>query len=475
VPRIGNDVFIATGAKILGDLTVGDGAVVGANAVVLRSVPARSVAAGVPARIIRQDITTSEVSGWPTAPVRKTELQATTSNGVPRKRARVLFFVESLALGGSEKQSIEVARQLAINGWEVTVGCLRQGGPLKARVGEMGMPLVEFHVGSLLTPAAVTQLLRATLFIRRQRFQVVQANDLYSNLFVIPAAWLARVPIIISSRRDLSHWWWYTPLKRRILHAIQRLSTWVIVNSEAVRRDLIETDGFDPNRIRVVHNGIDVDGYKQQHHGTKTGCFVGLPSAYKLIVMVANMHILVKGHRNLIAAAQTVCREYPNAQFILVGDGQQRAFLEAETRAVGLDDSVIFLGYRTDIPELLSYCDVGVLASTAEGLPNAILEYMAAGLPVVATKVGGVPEVVQDGVSGLLVPPEDSAALAGALLRLLRDEQFAQRLGKAGRQHVTDKFNFNLVLHSLNKIYSEHPPARQSLNRAIGISLSDGQ
>lgn len=393
------------------------------------------------------------------------------SSGRLKERPRLLFFVESLALGGSQKQSIEVARLLTMNGWAVTVGCLRAEGLLKERVLEAGLPLVEFPIRSLLTPRAIGQLFRAALFIRRQHFQVVQANDLYSNLFAVPAAWLAKTPVIVSSQRDLSHWWWYTPLKRRILRRIQKLSTWTLVNSHAARHDLIAKDKFNTNRLRVVHNGIDINRYTQRRYTNRGRCLPGVPLTHKIVITVANMHFLAKGHCTLISAAQTICREFPGVKFVMVGDGQHRAFLENEVIAAGLDGKFIFLGYRTDIPDLLSCCDVGVLASKAEGLPNAILEYMAAGLPVVATSVGGVPEIIQHEITGLLVPPEDPVALVAAILRLLREEHFAEQLAKAGREHVAARFNFDLLVRSLNEMYTEHPHRKRLANPGLqGIS-----
>jgi len=474
IPRIGDDVYIGPGAKILGDVTIGDGAVIGANAVVVHSVPPRTVAAGVPARIIRENINTREISGWPETEEDKLEPAISGNSGSEQRR--VLFVVESLALGGSEKQSIEVACRLAAAGSNVTVACLRgAAGPLRDRILEAGIRLVEFSVGSLLTPLVLVKSLRATLFMRRQRYQVVQTNDLYSNLFAVPTAWLAGVPVIVSSRRDLSHWWWYTPLKRRILRAIQGLSTWVVVNSEAIREDLIKKDGFNPQRIRVVYNGIDTSRYIPRNQANRERYLPGVSSSHKLVITVANMHILVKGHLNLIAAAKKVCRELPDVKFVLVGDGQQRALLEKEVRAAALEDRFLFLGYRKDIPELLSCSDLGVLASRAEGLPNAVLEYMAAGLPVIATKVGGIPEIIEDGVHGLLVPPEDSGALAAALLRMLRDTRFAERLAKAGREHVIAKFNFEVLLQSLSELYAQRPRESSISGHASKVSLSDAK
>ena len=136
-----------------------------------------------------------------------------------------------------------------------------------------------------------------------------------------------------------------------------------------------------------------------------------------------------------------------------------RAAFDDQARAAGLEGIVFFLGIRTDVSGLLSCCDVGVLASLAEGLPNAVLEYMASGLPTVATSVGGVPEIIENEVSGLLVPPGNPAALAHAILRLVNDEELRGRLAKAGRERMLAKFDFGRVVEEVTQLYEGHSRA----------------
>jgi glycosyltransferase involved in cell wall biosynthesis/serine acetyltransferase len=454
VPRIGDDVFIASGARVLGDVTIGDGAVLGANAVVIRSVPARSVVAGVPARVVRENIDTYEYTGWaqPARPKRPLEPRHEAGDAQLAKPTRVLLFVHSLEMGGSEKQCVEMARLLSGKGFAVTVGCLRARGALRSAVEEANLPLVEFPVRSVASARGLWQMARLAWFLRRHRFQVVHTNDLYSNLFAIPAALLARVPVTVSCQRDLSHWWWYTPPRRRILRAIQKKATWVLVNSEAIRQDLIDRDGVDPWRIRVVYNGVDAPAFSLRP-SRREELLPQVPADCKLVIMVGNMHIAVKGHQDLIAAAKIVSREAPEVRFLLVGDGEMRSVFEEQVRAAGLEKAILFLGSRTDVPALLSCCDLGVLASRVEGLPNAVLEYMAAGLPTVATRVGGIPEIIRDHVSGLLVRPNDPPALAAAILRVLQDDDLRKRLATAGRERVLAKFDFGRVAEGLLRLY----------------------
>lgn len=390
-----------------------------------------------------------------------------------RQKKRVFLFIQSLELGGSEKQCVEMACLLSRNGFSVTVGCMRRTGPLRRKIAEVGLQLVEFPVASLLRPNALFQMLRLVRFIRENEFDVVHANDLYANLLAVPAARLAGVPVIVSSQRDLSDSSWYTPARRKILRRIQRMSTCVLVNSVAIRTQLIMEDRFESERISVVHNGIDVEHYGSASKHAHDPAFCGSLFVPKLVVMVANMHRDVKGHGELLKAARAVCREYPGVRFLLVGDGEMRSSFEAQARVAGLEESVVFLGHRTDVAEILVQCDIGVLPSRAEGLPNAVMEYMASGLATIATSVGGLPEMIDHEVNGLLVPPRDAGALAEAILRLLKDDELRHRLAKAGRETMQSKYDFAVVLNHLRDVYRDSRPAPLSVQHSHRTAVAD--
>src|SRR5215831_3683512 len=374
---------------------------------------------------------------------------------------RVLLFVQLLELGGSERQCVEMAKALSSTGVQVTVGVMRGGGPLRSQLEQAGIPVIDFSVGSLLRPRALFQALRLTAFIRKNRFEVVHACDLYANLFAIPAARLAGAPVTVSSQRDLSDFAWYTPMRRKILREIQKLSTCVLVNSNAIRSYLAKDDGIDPARIRVIYNGIDTSRFPN----TSGESLAVLAPQHRRIAMVANMHGDVKGHAELLEAAQRVCARHPNTRFILIGDGALREELKERTAAMGLEENIVFLGHRTDVSSLLAGCEIGVIASRAEGLPNAVLEYMAAGLPVVATNVGGVPEIVRHEVTGLLVPARNSSALAAAILRLLDERQLRERLGQNAKEFVFSNFDSADLGEKLIFLYGETTQAFASLHQ----------
>jgi L-malate glycosyltransferase len=376
------------------------------------------------------------------------------SAAVPSTLRRVFFLVDSLQIGGTETQAVELALRLNPARYAVTLGCLRLHGPLLAKLEGSAVSLMEWHArGGVNSPGGIYQILRLARFLCRGRFQVVHTHDLWSNLLGIPAARLARVPVVISSRRDLGHLAWYTPRRRRILRHLQALSTAVLVNSGQIQEQLVREDGFPTELIRVVHNGIDLDRFSTIV-SDRQRLFPGLENN-TLIVTTGNMHSDVKGHLTLIEAARGICPKFPQVRFVLIGDGERRAEYESKVLELGLQRNFLFLGSRQDIPELLACCDMAVSSSRAEGFSNALLEYMAMGLPTVATHVGGNAEIIQHRVDGLLVTPDKPAALADAISCLLEKPHFASQLGTAARERVRRYFGFDQLTTNVDALYTE--------------------
>jgi glycosyltransferase involved in cell wall biosynthesis len=371
-----------------------------------------------------------------------------------RPRRKVFYLLDSLDVGGTETQAVELALRIPESGYEVTLGCLRARGPLLERLQGSQVAVREFHPeGGIDSPAGFYQLLRLSWFLRRAKFDIVHTHDLWSNLLGVPAARLAGVRAIVSSRRDLANFDWYQSKRRAWLRRIQNLGGAVLVNATPIRDALIAEDGFKPEKLRVIHNGVDIEKFHASGD-ERDQLFPGVGRG-KLIVLVGNMHTDVKGHPWLIASAPAVVRDFPSARFVLAGDGEQRPRFEQQVAKLGLEQNFLFLGRRTDIPKILACCDIAVLPSRAEGLPNAVLEYMAAGLPTIASRVGGNGELIEDGVTGLLVPSEDSAALSDALLAVLRDPELARRVAQNGREFTIRNFSFERLVREVDGLYSE--------------------
>ncbi|HMK20854.1 MAG TPA: glycosyltransferase [Terriglobales bacterium] len=375
----------------------------------------------------------------------------------PERRAeprRVFHLLDSLQVGGTETQAVELVLRMATSRYAITLGCLNAQGPLLKRLNGSPVEVREFHPrGGLDSPGGVYQIARLTAFLRREKFDVVHTHDLWSNIMGVPAAKMAGIPAIISSRRDLAHLDWYQGKKRAWLRRIQNLSDVVLANATPIRDALIDEDGFAPEKLRVIHNGVDTQRF-QQGQRDRERLFPGLESS-TLVVLVGNMHSDVKGHPWLIAAAPAVLGEFPETRFVFAGDGAMRSQLERQAAELGLERHFLFLGRRNDVPDVLASCDIAVLPSRAEGLPNAVLEYMAAGLPTVASRVGGNAELVQDGRTGLLVPAEDSNAIAAALLRLMRDPELSRRMAANGRRMAEENYGFDRLVREVDELYTE--------------------
>ncbi|MGA8212342.1 MAG: glycosyltransferase [Candidatus Sulfotelmatobacter sp.] len=380
-------------------------------------------------------------------------------------RGRVFFLVDSLELGGTESQAAALALGLSQSRYAVTVGCLRARGPLLIGLREAQVPVIEFHPpGGLDSILGLYKLLSLSWFLRRGRFDIVHTHDLWSNLMGVPAALLARVPVIISSQRDLSHLPWYRPWRRRLLRSVQGLCDVLVTNASAIRDQLVG-EHFPLEKVRVIQNGVDLRRFSAAAGDSQDPVRGAGPG--KRIVLVGNMTSDVKGHPWLIRAAPAVLREFPDTHFVLAGNGEKRPNFERIVADLNLTKSFSFLGQCHDIPSVLSSCDIAVLPSRAEGLPNAVLEYMAAALPTVASKVGGNVEIMKDGVTGLLVAPENADALAAALLQLLRDPCLADRLGTNGREYVRQNFSFEKLVERIDGLYSDllrtRKPAKSQL------------
>jgi L-malate glycosyltransferase len=388
------------------------------------------------------------------APVTDQFLQSTSAPTGARARRKVFYFLDSLDVGGTETQAVELALRMPTDSYEVTLGCLRLKGPLLEKLKGSPVTVKEFHPkGGLDSPGGLYQLARLTSFLRREKFSVVHTHDLWTNLMGVLAARMAGVPAIVSSRRDLAHFDWYKGSRRNWLRRIQNLSGVVLANATPIRDALIAEDGFAPEKLRVIHNGVDTTRF-QKGRRDRDRLFPGTQNE-KLVVLVGNMHDDVKGHPWLIEAAPAVLREFPQTRFVFAGDGQARPGLEAQVAKLGSQQQFTFLGRRSDIPDILASCDIGVLPSRAEGLSNALLEYMASGLPTIASRVGGNSELVNDGVTGLLVLPEDSNAIADALLRLLRNPELSRQMAENGKKVAVETYSFERLIGEVDALYTE--------------------
>lgn len=380
-----------------------------------------------------------------------------------RDRIRLLKFLTVFGIGGTEKHAVNLMKALDSSRFELHVGCLRRWGDLLREVETLRIPLTEYQTKTFYSGKALKEQFRFARYLKGNRIQIVHAYNFYANIFAIPAARLAGVPVVMASIRDMGVY--LTPMQRRAQRFVCALADRIVGNAEAVRWWLI-SEGYAPEKISIIRNGIDVSRFSKTENGAGLRQELGIPPGVPLVAVLSRLDV-VKGLEDFLGAAVVVARRVPDAWFLIVGDRftmrdgmvirdlAYRSELETHATRLGLGGRVVFTGFRSNVPEVLSAVAVSVLPSVSEALSNTLLESMAAGVPVVATKVGGNPEVVEDGITGLLVPPRDPASLARAICMLLEDRELASKFSQAARQRVAEHFSFPRMVQETEGLYIE--------------------
>lgn len=363
-------------------------------------------------------------------------------------RVRLLKFVADFRIGGTERQFVMLSRRLDPVLFDLSLACLRRRGEFLNQIDETGLPLADYPITSFHGVETVRMQWRLLRDLRRRGVEIVHTYGFYPNLFATAAAKMAGA-IAVASIRDQGDMW--SAMQRRTQRWILRLADAVVVNADAVRQLLI-AEGYDERRIVVIRNGIDVSRFETRPIQGRLRHELGLPPRTPIVAALCRLHE-VKGVEHFLEAAVTLTRRFPEARFIVAGDGYHRPTLERYAVQLGLADRVLFTGFRHDVPEFLSEVQVSVLPSLSEALSNTLLESMAAGLPVVATRVGGNPEVVEHGVTGFLVPPREPEALVATVARLLEQPALAQAMGRAGKQRVAENFSLDRLTQETESLY----------------------
>jgi glycosyltransferase involved in cell wall biosynthesis len=370
---------------------------------------------------------------------------------MPEQKIKLLQMLNNFHIGGTERQVTNLALGLDTSHFDLHLACLRNSGELLAEIEKLHVPRQEFRIGPLYSPKTFWQGIRLARYVRRNLIQIVHSYGFYASVFAVPVARIAGASIVVASIRDTCDI--LTPFQRRVLKMVCRLADCVLVNAEAIRQSLV-SQGYDPNNIVVIRNGITLSKFERKRRGALLRQELGLPPDARLVSVFSRLNPM-KGVRYFLESAQMLAQRFPDVHFMVVGDGGTRNYLEEQAKKLSIADRIVFTGFRNDIPDLLAESSISVLPSLSEGISNTLLESMAAGIPVIATRVGGNPEVVEDGVSGLLVPPRDPAALAAAAGRLLENEELAFSLGQAGMRRVSELFSIEYAVHQTENLYQQ--------------------
>jgi len=353
---------------------------------------------------------------------------------------RVCFMIDELTAAGTETQLVALIRHLDRARVEPYLCLLRGTDPRSRALEPADCPVLRLGVRSFRHPTALAAAWRLARFLRRERIDVFQVYFPESTYFGVPAAWLAGVPRILRTRNNLGYW--MTPWHRRLGRLCGTLSDGLVANCDACRDAVVADEGLSAECVTVLENGVDLGRFPDPAAPARTG----------RVGVTANLRP-VKGLEVFVRAAAEVAAAHPGASFHLAGEGPLRAELGRLADELGLGGRLALRGSVADVPAFLAGLEVAVLPSLSEGMSNALLEYMAAGRAVVATAVGGNVRLIEDGVTGLLVPPGDARGLAAAVGRLLSDPALAARLGAAARRRVEERYSRAAMVRRFETFY----------------------
>lgn len=378
------------------------------------------------------------------------ETHPTLSSGVNSERTAseppalpgVFLMIESFETGGSERQFAALAKSLNPQSIRVSLGCIRQRGAFVEGLGE----LPQFRLGgSLYGLQSWRTRFRLARHLRTTGIAVAQAFDFYSNLTLIPSARMAGVSVVIGSQRQLGDL--LTPAQTYVQTCAFRWCDAIVCNSRAAARRLLE-QGLAEDKVVVIGNGLPASAFAE------TPCALTRRPGLLRVGMIARMNTRAKNHGTFLRVAARLRDKFPGLEFVLVGDGPLRQELEGEAESLGVAGQVHFLGDRRDIPAILASLDVSVLPSASESLSNVILESMAAGVPVVASNVGGNPELVtQD--RGILFALENVDEAVAAIEMLLQDQARRAELGSNARRFAQAHFRAEGMGEHYEELYTE--------------------
>ena len=369
----------------------------------------------------------------------------------PTGRPRVLILTVGFTIGGAEQLILTTAPRLQRDGFEVSVACLKEWGVLGDELDARGVRAMALGARGAWDLRVLGRLLS---ILRRDRIQILVAHLFRANLVARVVGRLGSVPFIVTTHHDSFSWMgWHQRLAERLTAP---MSDVVTTCSESVRREAIERFGLRPGLVRTLRNAIELpEGPPDAAARDRVRGELGASPGDLLVGTLGRLDEPKKGLAVFLRAARLLERDFPRARFAIVGDGPARAALEGRATRDGVSHCTVFAGLRRDVQDVLRAFDLLVQPSLWEGFGLTLVEAMAVGTPVVASRVGGVPEAVEDGVTGLLVPPGDAQALATACAAILGDRGRAERMGRAGIERSRAEFGIERLTTEMEGLYRD--------------------
>jgi len=372
-------------------------------------------------------------------------LRATPPLPYPDAPLRVLYLIDSLGPGGAERLLADYLPRLSDMGVEPRVAVIqeRHGNPVAAEIEALGLPVQNLGIERLRQRGALTRVIAA---VAAAGPDLVHTQLEFSNILGTIAAHRLGIPSLATIHTlDRPRRWSRDAARYRLMAWIlESKGARVVSVSRSARAHFMGRSHARRDQVVTLHNGIDLGRFARlgptQRAATRAG--LGIAPEQPMLMTIAVLRA-EKGIADMITALPLVLRSLPTAMYVIVGGGEQQATLAGIARERGVADHVVFTGFRRDVPELLAGADAFVLPSHTEALPTVLIEAMAAGLPIVATEVGGIPEMVERGISALLVPAGSPEMLADAVGRVLSSPIQAAAMGRAGRRLAAERFDID--------------------------------
>ncbi len=359
----------------------------------------------------------------------------------------ILYIFVTLPIGGAEEHLLTVLKNIDKSRYAPIVCCIREKGVIGEEIENLGVAVISLgRKSKFFDLRVVRDLLK---IIRGENIQLIHAHLYHANMYARIAAFFSKIPVVITEHNIYSRY----KFKRRIINRLLAKKTEVIIAvSETVKTYIAKRDWLRSSLIEVVYNGIDISKFSTPLSKAEARKKIGISTDCTLLGTVGRL-VKQKGHIYLINAMNRIKDVVPDIKLLIVGSGSLESYLRETVSAQHLNEYVVFLGSRRDIPDILKALDIFVLPSLWEGLPIAILEAMGASLPVIATRVGSIAEIISDGADGIVVPPCDEDALAGAILDLSSNRQKAELLSDRAKKTVFEKFNSVGMTRKIEAIY----------------------
>ncbi|MDA8094321.1 MAG: glycosyltransferase [Betaproteobacteria bacterium] len=355
---------------------------------------------------------------------------------------RILHTEWSDGWGGQEHRIISEIVGMRARGHEVWLATRPQCA-IAREAAQRGIPVALFGMRHR---ADLGTLVRLARFLRRERIEIVNTHSSLDSWLGAFAARLARVPVLVRTRHL------NLPLKRGPVHFAHYLPDGVITCGDAMKRRLVEENGFPAQHVTSIPTGIDFSAFRPVRPREAVRGELGLAPSDFVILMAAVLR-RVKRHALALEAFADLAHSLPNARLVLAGNGPLRQETERCAEALGIAQRVHFLGHRDDVADLMQAADVCLLTSRSEGVPQALTQAMGLGVPVVATAVGGVPELIMHERTGLLVPPENAPAIAAALKRTAENPAWSNAMAEQGQSKVLSEFSLEAMLAKTDSLF----------------------